>query len=78
MTTGKKRKESLEEGLDKSANKRGFSGAKRHQYIGGALRNMQKKGQITLKKRQAKPKQAGLFGAKYTPPKKKARPRRKK
>lgn len=44
-------KRSLEEGLEHSATKKGYSGAKRHQYIGGALRNMQKKGEITLKPR---------------------------
>lgn len=47
-------KRSLEEGLEQSATKKGYSGAKRHQYIGGALRNMQKKGEITLKPRAKK------------------------
>lgn len=32
----------LEEGLDRSANKRGFTGKERHRYIGGALYNMGK------------------------------------
>lgn len=46
--------ESLEEGLDRSANKRGFSGSERHRYIGGAIRNMEKRGEITAKKRPVK------------------------
>lgn len=32
----------LEEGLNRSANKRGFTGKERHRYIGGALHNMGK------------------------------------
>jgi hypothetical protein len=43
-------KKSLEEGLNDSANKRGFSGKERHRYIGGAIRNMEKRGEITAKK----------------------------
>ena len=38
----KKSTETLEEGLNRSATKRGFTGADRHRYIGGALRNMGK------------------------------------
>jgi hypothetical protein len=37
-----KAKASLEEGLNHSANKRGFTGKERHRYIGGALHNMGK------------------------------------
>lgn len=37
-----KKGETLEEGLNKSANKRGFTGKERHRYIGGALHNMGK------------------------------------
>ena len=37
-----KAKASLEEGLNNSANKRGFTGKERHRYIGGALYNMGK------------------------------------
>ncbi len=37
-----KAKESLEEGLDRSASKRHLTGAARHRYIGGALHNMGK------------------------------------
>lgn len=47
--------ETLEEGLDRSANKRGLTGKERHRYIGGALRNMAKRGAITMRKRQGKP-----------------------
>lgn len=49
-----KGKQSLEEGLDHSANKRGFTGAKRHQYIGGAIRNMEKRGALSVKPRAKK------------------------
>lgn len=52
-------KQSLEEGLDRSANKRGFSGKSRHRYIGGAIRNMEKRGEITVKKRAAKSRAGG-------------------
>ena len=38
----KKSSETLEEGLNRSANKRGLSGKERHRYIGGALHNMGK------------------------------------
>jgi hypothetical protein len=37
-----KAKQSLEEGLDSSANKRHLTGKERHRYIGGALHNMGK------------------------------------
>lgn len=37
-----KAKLSLEEGLDRSANKRHLTGKERHRYIGGALHNMGK------------------------------------
>ncbi len=37
-----KEKESLEAGLNRSANKRGLTGKDRHRYIGGALHNMGK------------------------------------
>lgn len=37
-----KKTETLEEGLNRSANKRGFTGKERHRYIGGALHNMGK------------------------------------
>jgi hypothetical protein len=37
-----KQKESLEEGLNRSATKRGMTGKERHRYIGGALHNMGK------------------------------------
>src|SRR5579859_4636643 len=37
-----KRSESLEEGLNRSADKRGLSGRERHRYIGGALQHLGK------------------------------------
>lgn len=37
-----KAQKSLEEGLNRSANKRGLTGKERHRYIGGALHNMGK------------------------------------
>ncbi len=37
-----KEKESLEAGLNRSANKRGLTGKDRHRYIGGALHNLGK------------------------------------
>ena len=74
-----KPKESLEEGLDRSATKRNFRGKKRHQYIGGAIRNMEKKGEIgKLKHKPAAPKQKGMFGVKPPPKKKEAKPRKVK
>ena len=41
--------ETLEEGLERSANKRGLTGAERHRYIGGTLHNLGK----------SKPRRAG-------------------
>lgn len=38
----KKHEETLEQGLNRSAEKKGLTGAERHRYIGGALRNMGK------------------------------------
>lgn len=49
-----KAKQSLEEGLDHSANKRGFTGKERHRYIGGAIRNMEKRGKLAIKKKPKK------------------------
>lgn len=49
-------KRTLEEGLDNSANKKGLTGAARHRYIGGAIRNMEKRGEFTIKRKPAKPK----------------------
>ena len=37
-----KKTETLEEGLNRSASKRGLTGKERHRYIGGALHNMGK------------------------------------
>lgn len=69
-----KAKQSLEEGLDRSATKRNFKGKKRHQYIGGAIRNMEKKGEIgKLKHKPASPKQRTMFGVKPAPAPKKKR-----
>lgn len=68
-----KAKASLKEGLDKSANKKGFTGAARHRYIGGAIRNMEKRGTITAKKRVAasahKPTPRPVHRAPEPPPK---------
>jgi hypothetical protein len=47
-----KAKASLEEGLNRSADRRGFSGKQRHRYIGGALHNMGK----------SKPRSGGTSG----------------
>lgn len=49
-------KRTLEEGLDNSANKKGLTGKERHRYIGGAIRNMEKRGEFTIKRKPAKPK----------------------
>ena len=45
-----KQKETLEEGLNRAANKKGLTGKARKRYIGGTLENLSKKGKITLKK----------------------------
>lgn len=49
-----KAKQSLEEGLDRSANKHGFTGKERHRYIGGAIRNLEKRGKISVKHKPKK------------------------
>jgi hypothetical protein len=72
-----KKNESLQEGLEDSADKRKYRGKKRKQYIGGAIRNMEKKGEISkIKRKPAAPKQKGMFGVK--PPVKKKRQHRAK
>jgi len=43
---GKKSSETLEEGLDRSARKKGYTGKERQRYVGGAIRNMEKRGAI--------------------------------
>lgn len=72
-----KAKQSLEEGLDRSANKKGFKGKKRQQYIGGAIRNMEKRGEFTIKRKPAAPRQRGLFDKKPAPKPPKPKPPRK-
>lgn len=46
----------LEEGLERSARKKGLSGKERQRYVGGAIRNMEKRGEFTIKRRHAAPK----------------------
>jgi hypothetical protein len=43
-----KQKETLEEGLNREATKKGFTGKERQRYIGGTLSNLAKKGKIKL------------------------------
>lgn len=43
-----KRKETLKEGLEREANKKGLTGKERTRYIGGALTNMAKRGKIEV------------------------------
>ena len=45
---------SLKSGLNNSADKRGFTGKERHRYIGGAIRNMQKRGKVTIHQKPKK------------------------
>ncbi len=42
----KKSSETLEEGLERSARKKGYTGKERQRYVGGAIRNMEKRGAI--------------------------------
>lgn len=43
-----KRRETLKEGLEREANKKGLTGKERTRYIGGALTNMAKRGKIEV------------------------------
>lgn len=52
-----KRKETLKEGLEREANKKGFTGKERGRYIGGALTNMEKRGKITVQRKPPPRKQ---------------------
>jgi hypothetical protein len=51
-----KRKETLKEGLNREADKKGLSGKERHRYIGGAITNMEKRGAIKKVERKAPPR----------------------
>lgn len=46
-----KRHETLKQGLEREADKKGFTGKERHRYIGGALTNMEKRGKISVKRK---------------------------
>ena len=58
-----KRHETMKEGLEREANKKGLTGKERHRYIGGALTNMEKRGKITVHRKP--------------PPRKEKKPREK-
>ena len=54
----KKSDETLEEGLSRSARKKGLRGKEERRYVGGAIRNMEKKGEFTIRRKPAAPKAA--------------------
>lgn len=68
-----KAKQSLEEGLDRSAQRRGFTGKERHRYIGGAIRNMEKRHEISVKKRAVR--SSSPAPARKAPPRPAPKPR---
>lgn len=72
-----KAKASLKAGLDNSADKKGFSGSARHRYIGGAIKNMEKRGEISVKKRVAKPKPVKAVKVRKSPTRASSTPRAK-
>ena len=78
MAQKKSSDETLEEGLSRSARKKGLHGKEERRYMGGAIRNMEKKGEFKIKHKPAAPKparsatRAVRTAAKHTEPHKSA------
>lgn len=52
-----RRSETMKEGLNREADKKGLTGKERHRYIGGALTNMEKRGKIKVNRKPPPRKQ---------------------
>jgi cell division septation protein DedD len=57
----------LVQGLEREAEKKGLTGAEKHRYIGGAIRNMEKRGEITIHRKPAAPKPVKASHKAHTP-----------